>query len=312
MVSKCVNAYNVEVLRLTRVDSCGRPIYGPCSTLVIDCFETVAFNADIEEGTEIAPVNANGDNCFFVPGKKQDRGFEVVANFLKKYPNLFTALNPNWQQVIDELGNITGYQHIPDVSVTEGVAIEGWESVQGASACTEGAEGEWNYFLSPYVTNWARADMELGNTNHVEEWSGHTLSGNAWGVGPYDVRNSADAGVPGPLLSALDPRSQFYDEVVTLAPPVASCECIPLSNPAAPGIALTECTTGGLEIEITATGTGVRPMTIDWGDGSAPVAIVTATPLTHTYTDPNRYIVTVRYTDAAQEEGYLVVTVPCP
>jgi len=311
MVSKCVGAYNVEALRFTKVDSCGRPIYGPCSTLVIDCFETLALNADIEDGEEIAPVNANGDQCFFIPAKKRDRGFEVVANFLKKYPNLFTALNPNWLQSIDELGNITGYQHIPEVSLTAGVAIEGWESVAGA-ACEPGQAGQWNYFVLPYVTNWARGDLELGNAFHAEEWSGHTLSGNAWGVGPYNVRNSADDNVAGPLLAALDPRSGFYDEVVTLSPPEASCECIPLSNPAGPGIAITECTTGGLEVEITATGTGGRPMQIDWGDGSAPAVIVTATPLTHTYTNPNRYIVTVRYTNLAMEEAFEVVTVPCP
>lgn len=312
MTVKCVGAYNVEVLRFTQVDNCGRPIYGPCSQLVIDCFETISFNADIEDGEEIAPVNANGRQCFFVPANKIDRGFEVAATFTKKYPNLFTSLNPNWLQVLDELGNITGYQHIPEVSLRGGVAIEGWELVAGTDACAPGGTGAWNYFLAPYVTNWSRGDLELGNQVHSEEWTGHTLEGNTWGVGNNNVRRDAITGTSEKLMVAIDPRTAYYDEVVTLAPPTASCECIPLSNPAAPGIALTECVAAGLEIEITATGTGVRPMTINWGDGSAPVAIVTATPLTHTYTTANNYTVSVKYTDVAQEEGYLVVTVPCP
>ena len=176
MTVKCVGAYNVEVLRITKVDTCGMPVYGPASTLVIDCFETLEVNADIEDGEEIAPVNANGRQCFFVPANKLDRGFEVVANFWKKYPNLFTALNPNWLQAIDELGNITGYQHIPEVSQNAGVAIEGWESVAGTEACTPGSEGAWNYFALPYVVNWARGDMEMGNQVDSEEWNGHTLA----------------------------------------------------------------------------------------------------------------------------------------
>jgi hypothetical protein len=312
MVVKCVGAYNVEVLRFTRVDSCGRPIFGPCSTLVVDCFETVSINADIEDGEEIAPVNANGKQCFFIPAPKLDRGFEVVANFTKKYPNLFTALNPNWLQAIDELGNITGYQHIPEVSLREGVAIEGWESVAGTDVCTPGAPGAWNYFLLPYVTNWARGDLELGNQVHSEEWTGHTISGNAWGTGPYDVRLNASTLVAGPLMTALDSRSQFYDEVVQVAPPTATCECIPLSNPAAPVFTLSSCDADGLEIGITGTAVGGRPMSINWGDGDAPEVLVTAVELTHTYALAGSYTVAVRYSNLAMEEGYLVVSVPCP
>lgn len=310
MVAKCVGAYNVEVLRFTKVDVCGRPIFGPCSTLVIDCFETLEINADIEDGEEIAPVNANGKQCFFVPANKLDRGFEVVTNITKKYPNLFTALNPNWLQAIDELGNITGYQHMPTVSQTAGVAIEGWETVAGTDACTPGSTGVWNYFLMPYVVNWSRGDLELGNQVHSEEWNGHTLGGNKWNVGPYNVRKNASTAVNGPLQAALNGNSHFYDEVVTLAPPVASCECIPLSNPAGPPASITQCVPASMTVGVTAT--SGRPMQINWGDGTAPAVLTTAVQSTHAYTSPNRYIISVKFTDAAQEEMYLVATVPCP
>lgn len=311
MVSKCVNAYNVETLRFTRVGPCG-PVFGPCSTLVIDCFESIQINADIEDGEEISQITANGKQCFFVPAPKLDRGFEVVATLQKKYPNLFTMLNQSWQQVIDELGNITGYQHINDVPLQSGVAIEGWEQTSGAVDCSAGATGQWNYFLVPYVTNWSRGDLELGNSAHTEEWTGHTLTGNNWGVGPYDVRLNASTGTPGPLQAPLATNSHFFDEVVTLAPPVASCECQPLSNPDGPALALTTCATGTNTAGVTATATGARPMEINWGDGTAPEVITDMVELTHPYTNDNRYIVAVKYTDGAEEESYLVVTIPCP
>lgn len=311
MTSKCVKAYNVEVLRFTKVGPCG-PIYGPCSSLIVDCFETLQINADIEDGEELQAVTANGNLCGFIPAKKLDRGFEIVTNLQRKYPNLFTMLNPNWQQVIDELGNITGYSHIDQTSLTTGVAIEGWESVAEVDTCTPGSLGQWNYFAIPYIANWSRNDLELGNSWHTEEWAGHTIKGNKWGTGPYNVRANASTGMVGKLQNALSPNSHFYDEVVTVAPPTASCECQPLSNPAGPALALTTCTPASMSPSITATASGGRPMQVNWGDGSAPASITSATPTPHTYTTPNRYIISVKYTDAAQEESYLVVTVPCP
>jgi len=274
--------------------------------MVIDCFEKIAFNTDIEDGEAINPPNANGNDAFYVPAKKKHRGYEVVATFNKKYMGLFTALAPTWRSVIDELGNMTGYEESLDVSQVAGVAIEGWESVQGA--CGNG-DGQWNYFVSPYVVNWARNDMENGNSAHIEEWAGHTLSGNGWGTGPYNVRRNADTLVAGKLQTALLPGTPRYDEIVTLAPPAASCECEPLSNPAGPSPAITECEAASMTVGVTAT--SGRPMQIDWGDGTAPATLVTAVESTHLYADPGRYVITVRFTDAAMEESFLVANVPC-
>lgn len=309
MVTKNVGAYNVEALRFTKVDACGRPIYSPCSTVTIDCFETLSINADLEDGEEIAPVNANGKQCFFVPASKLDRGFEVEAVITKKYLALFTALNPNWLSSVDELGNLVGYQHISEIALKSGVAIEGWESVVGAE-CEPGAVGSWNYFVLPYVTNWSRADLELGNSPHSEEWAGHTLEGNRWGTGPYNVRNNASTAVAGKLITALSPRSHHYDEVVSLAPPQATGECEPLSNPAGPPATITSCVADGNTVGVTAT--HARPMQIDWGDGSAPEVLASGIESTHLYATDNRFVITVRFTDAGLEETFLVATVPCP
>jgi hypothetical protein len=309
MANKVTKAYNVEKLRFTKVDNCGRPIYGPCSTLIVECFETIQINADLDDGEEIAPVNANGKYCFYVPPPKLDKGFEVVATFNAKNPALYTALNPNWLQIIDEVGNLVGYEHISETSLTAGVAIEGWETVSGGQ-CDPGGVGSWNYFNLPYVTNFVPGDAERGNAVHQDEWTGHTLGGNNWGVGPYNVRKNASTGTAGPLLVAQARNSHFLDFVTTLAPPASTDECIPLSNPAGPPITASSCVTGGLLISITAT--SARPMQADWGDGTAPETLTTAVAKTHTYTTAGRYVVTVRFTDAAQEETYRVFTVPCP
>lgn len=309
MTVKCAAVYNVEVMRFTKVDSCGRPIYGPTSTLVVDCFEKLEMNADLEDGEDIAPVTAAGNQCFYVPPKKLDRGYELVATLEKWYPNLPTMLNQNWLQVMDELGNVAGYQHIPTIDINRGVAVEVWESVFGAQ-CDVGSTGQWKYGVSPYSSNWSPADLELGNSARSDEWGGHTLGGNAWGVGPYNVRRNASTGVAGKLQTAMNPQSHHHSELVTLAPPVASCESQPLSNPAGPTPAITACVSGGMTVGVTAT--SGRPMQINWGDGTAPATLVTAVQLTHVYATANRYVISVKFTDALQEESYLVANVPCP
>lgn len=310
MVNKVLNAYNVEKLRITAVDNCGRPIYGPCSTLITECFETIEQNADIEEGDAIERVNANGKSCFYVPPNKRDHGFNIVAMLNNKNPALYTTLNPNWQRIIDEIGDIIGFEHVSEVSQTAGVAIEGWELVEGAECEAEG-DGMWNYFLYPYVTNFSAGDAERGNSGHQDEWTGHTLGGSNWGVGPYDIRYDAtDGTTPTGLLTPVTKKSHWVDLATTMAPPETTDQCIPLSNPAGPPATMTSCDAGTLEVGVTAT--HARPMQIDWGDGSAPAALVTAVESTKTYAAAGRYIITVRFTDAAQEETYIVATVPCP
>jgi PKD repeat protein len=129
-------------------------------------------------------------------------------------------------------------------------------------------------------------------------------------VGPYNVRRNASTSVAGPLTVALDKRSHFYDEVVSLAPPEATGQCVPLSNPAGPPASITSCVTASLQVGVTAT--SARPMQIEWGDGTAPAVLTTAVELTHLYATANTYTITVRFTDLAMEEKYLVATVPCP
>lgn len=310
MGNKVTKAYNVERLRFTKIDNCGRPIYSPCSTLIVECFETIEINADLDDGEEIAPPNANGQYCFYVPAPKLDKGFEVVANLNAKNPALYTALNPNWLQIIDELGDMIGYQHISQTSLTAGVAIEGWEMVAEAD-CAPGVDGEWNYFVVPYVTNWAPGDAERGNSAHQDEWTGHTLGGTNWGVGPYDIRfDASDGTTPTALLVPMPRNSHFTDVRTTMAPPESTDECIPLSNPAGPPAAVTSCETETLEVGVTAT--NVRPMQVDWGDGSAPATLTTAVESTKTYATAGRYVITVRFTDGLEQETFLVVNVPCP
>jgi hypothetical protein len=119
--------------------------------------------------------------------------------------------------------------------------------------------------------------------------------------------------LPAPLITPLDPEDEWEFQFTSLAPPDPSCGCQPLSNPAGPTItALVEDETDNTGMTVTLTGTtiGARPMQVDWGDGTTPATLTTATPTDHQYTTDGTYVISVRFTDAAQETSFRQVTVP--
>ena len=58
MPTKCLSLVKGRRIRLTRLDGCGRPVYGDCSTAVSKGFISVAFTANTTESDEINVTNA--------------------------------------------------------------------------------------------------------------------------------------------------------------------------------------------------------------------------------------------------------------
>jgi len=58
--SRCFSPVRGRAMRVTRLDGCGRPVYGDGSVGVSDGFVSVAFTANTDEGEEINVTNAAG------------------------------------------------------------------------------------------------------------------------------------------------------------------------------------------------------------------------------------------------------------
>jgi hypothetical protein len=113
-----------------------------------------------------------------------------------------------------------------------------------------------------------------------------TRGGNQWGTGPYNViinETGANAGLPGPLLTAVNVNSHKCFFWTELPPPEGVCGCQDLTQ-----AFQVLPTTGLASVARTATfptldGEVLLPGVIDWGDLTADEVVTSGTTLNHTY-----------------------------
>lgn len=238
MSGKCFPLVGGRVMRVTRLDSCGRPVYGDCGRVISDGFVSIASSATSEDGDEISVTNANGKKCVSKPAVPALTGFELEITFCNVDPDLY-AMVTNQSTLVDPDSGITvGFKVNVDVSPEDaGFALEVWSNVPGV-ACSDdpNAQGSYGYVLWPFVQGGIFGDFTIENDAVSFSVSGaKTKSGAGWGAGPYDVRLDG-ASLPAPLppgweIENGDHLAVFLTE---LAPPEVpdECGCLPLDNPA--------------------------------------------------------------------------------
>jgi len=75
-----------RIMRVTRVDGCCAPAYGPDNQVVTDGFVSVALTANVNDAEEITVVNANGKTCVRDPGCPEFLGYGVEIVFCEVSP----------------------------------------------------------------------------------------------------------------------------------------------------------------------------------------------------------------------------------
>lgn len=305
----CPSFIGAHVMRITRLDHCGRPLYGPDSQVVTDGFVSVEFSPEVQEGEDYTVRNAAGNLCVSERGPDALQWFNVSIEFCRVDPCLWTIMNPAWPVVRNAQGEITGLRIGERFDDTQGFALELWPKVtsQGAICDDDAAEdAEPNgYFLLPYVVGGAPDSWTFEDAALTFSLSGRTKGGSLWGRGPYNITHDAN-GNPTPLLEPIDSGSEggnpdhLHMDIVTVAPPEASCGCQPL-EPIQPGVE-----NGELSIDPEQpnracgiiTGSAARQVTIDWGDGSDPVTSRVGREECHLYDTTGTYTVEICDIDA--------------
>ena len=219
MATKTLNSLKGRVVRLTRLDACGVPVVGACSSIVTDGFITVEFAPEIESGEEYTQKNAWGDFC--VSEKDADR---------MKWVNVsmeMCEVNP------DVLDLIAGAETISDGTDTIGAAfgengsldafaIEVWTKQAGGTC--DGGSPEWGYFCVPFATNGqidGSVTIENGTLSVTVKGEGQPAT-DSWGVNPY---------LDNPLLTAAGfPVDKLWAVVrTTVQPPAVTDGCVALA-----------------------------------------------------------------------------------
>lgn len=232
MVNREYPIVGASIMRLTRLDGCGRPVYGNNTRLVTEGFVSIAATAQTLDSEAITVTNANGKPCVSRPAKQSITGFALALTFCKVNPDAFNIVTGQ-DVVLDADGNAVGFDVDVDVAPGDvGFALEVWSDIIG-EACAEGGEGEgtWGYLLYPFVKSGLLGDHTIENAALTFAITGAaTASGGDWGEGPYNVTLDGE-GDPSPLLTALTGTKHFRSFFTELAPPEPTDGAVPLDDP---------------------------------------------------------------------------------
>ncbi|MFB0617225.1 hypothetical protein [Streptomyces sp. AGS-58] len=216
----CPLIANADVMRVTRLDQCGHPVPGP-NGFVFDCFSSLAMNNNSDDGDDIEYKAANGRVCGYRKGCPTFRGFDLELNVFSVSPELIEILTGNPVYMSWD-GKPIGFDTC-SIKCSSGFALELWAEVLG-NECEDGSQGQWIYFLLPWVANGLLGDLEIGSEAVTLQITGSTRAGGAWDVGPYKVQPTDATGTPGPLLTPLGDQCHRRTFITATPPPVPSCD----------------------------------------------------------------------------------------
>lgn len=297
MVTKCASYVRGRVLRATRLDACGRVVYGPDSVVTSAGFVSVAYTANIDDGEEINVPNANGDRCVYVPAKPSFLGYTVEITFCNVDPDLFAMLTGQ-RVVTDAFGDVVGFTMDTAVSSDDSAfALEVWAGSPTTTGCVEGATGSFGYVLLPFLQGGVVGDFTIENAEVTFTVSNaSTKDGNAWGVGPYDVVLGV-GNLPAPLADPLTTTDHLLFIQTGLEPPEALCGARPLLDPDAAPLTDVTATVTGLSVDFDPVPAGADPWWIDFGDGFWDYEAL-GTTITHVYETEGIYTFTAYRDDS--------------
>lgn len=301
-------------LRVTKVDSCGRPIFGDGSQAVSSGFISAAWTANTDDTDEINQQNAAGDRCLYAPAESKLSGYTLELQFCEVDPELFSLVTGQ-RVYLDANGVPIGFAINTKVSLNgQGFALEIWAGSKPTNTCdTPGVAAEYGYFLTPFLTGGILGDYTIENGAINFTISGATTrDGNHWGVGPYQVMPNAAGTAAATLPTALDVNDHMLVVATTIAPPDPFYGTRPLLNPAAtPQITGISAALATRTATITFTGgSATTPVWIDYGDGTWDYITNTSTTNAHTYAAGITGVVTIKASSDGATWKTATVTLP--
>jgi len=220
--TKCFNVVRGKRLRVTRLDECGNPPppEDPNGFVVTKGFISVGLSSDMETGTDITQMNANGDLCIVDRSQDQFKRWDVEMEFCDVDPALL-ELVANVVSEVDWDGDIVGVRGFQGAK-SGAFALELWAGVPGDD-CAPGEDQKFGYLLLPFVVPGTLGDITIENDATTFTVQGFTRGAGGWGVGPYDVVPEDAQNTPGPLDTPMSQDEHHLLRLTSVPPPEALC-----------------------------------------------------------------------------------------
>lgn len=206
-------------LRLTKVNSCGKPVAGPANYLVTDGFVRVSIDPVMKERKEIEQENAEGKVCFTDTTPAVRKYHNVKLEMCNINTHAITLLN-GWPQVLDHADVPIGFEDLPNVDGDYGVMVEVWTTGRSEEDCVtpltdddlaDTGSGKKYGYLAIAAKEWVldgglsvQADISTIN------FTGISLPPTGWGRGPWNVMEIDALGTPGRLLTPMGQNKSHY------------------------------------------------------------------------------------------------------
>lgn len=219
MGTKMLKSLKGRTIRLTRLDACGAPVVGACSSIVSEGFITVSYAAEVEAGDQYLQKNAWGDLCISEKDPDRTKWVNIGLSLCEVNPDILTLVGGGTAVTdgTDTIGASFGVDGALDA-----FALEVWTKQAGRSCA--GSAPEWGYFVAPFVTNGnLDGSIDISNAALTVGLKGEGQQAtDDWGVNPYGDN---------PLLAVAGfPAGDFWAVVrTTVAPPEATDGCVALA-----------------------------------------------------------------------------------
>jgi hypothetical protein len=231
MATKCYSSVRSCAARITKLDSCGRPVPPgtECGYVVTKGYTEIAFTPETTEPDEIEQRNACGEVCVTDRSCEELRWINVAITFCQVDPDVISLIT-GYERVLDWEGNSVGVRVRRQIECDAGWALETWSRVPDVQCEPTAAQGQWGYYLLPWLVGGIIGEYTLGNNAVTFSLTARTKAGSGWGVGPWDVDQQDAAGTPGPLLTPIGPDDHEDMHLTTIAPPEPECGCQPMPD----------------------------------------------------------------------------------
>lgn len=309
MASECHSVVRAPAMRVTRLDECGLYLTTACSSATTDGFVEIALTKVLQERQDALQLNANGNICVDKPKAPILRWYEANIQFCRVDPELFNIMTNEPLVLNDAVAPVAvGWDTEVGSAELANFALEFWV---GTEDDCDDDDVVYGYGLLPFMRQGMLTDLTIGNAVVTFTVNAITRGNSLWGVGPYNVlinQSGVNAGLPGPLLTAIGPKVHKRFFWTTLGPPTSQCGCVD-ATPALVVLPLTGLTsvvrTATLPVDVN--GDPLLPGTIKWGTALPETPVTAGATVTHTYAAPGSYTVTYKLTT---ESGPTWTSVP--
>lgn len=221
MVAQCVSPIQARVARLIKLDTCGNPVTGASSAVVVaNGFVSINPSPQYLDGEEHQQRRADGALCVYQKDPSELTRVDLAINWCVLDPDAIVVITGERLLVTNTVTG-TGVAY-GEGQLTARFSLEVWQPVTGAGACDASGNQQYVYWAFMNAGNSKVQDFTFENAPFQFTTMSETKA-----AGPLWLSRSGAATWLGSNTVATD--EHFLHNITTAAPPTAACGAVLLA-----------------------------------------------------------------------------------